>query len=203
MINKKGEEVSKAVVQAVMAVFGLILIFGLGYMIYNSTFSSSETKNAQLVADLIERKINAHYSKLNTGQSVQDSIQGIGENWYITAWSKNSPLRPNKCSLKSCICILKLEKSLSESCQNNGFIRSFDYDIQIINEIFTPADSINPKTIHRDVKIPLPSNFVSLKFTKEEKTLFIKKIAANIRTPPEPTIETPKIESRLGINPEI
>jgi len=205
MKNKKGEElVTKNLAESIISIIGLLLILGLSILIFISVTSSPELKNAKIVTNLIEDKINAHYSKLNQGQSVQDSIQGIGENWYLTAWSKNSPLRPNKCSLKSCICILKLEGSLEKSCQENGIVRFFDIDIlQVLNEITIPADGINPKTTHKDTKIQLPSNFVSLEFQKQENSLTITKITSDIRTPPEPTIETPKIESRLGINPEI
>ena len=121
MKNKKGNLMDNAL-GVLIAVIGLALLAYGVYKVYQ-TVVNSENENAKKTIDSIESKINA----LQDGQTGDFSIVGI-KGWYLGGWNLDIEGRPEKCSLKSCICICKLgnNPSLSSACQENGFCRSFD-----------------------------------------------------------------------------
>jgi hypothetical protein len=129
MLGKKGDSLAENVPSIVIAVLIIVIILGFcGYFIY-IFFFDTEANNAKNVAGSIEGKVNA----IKEGDTMPFFVQAFkgSENWLIAGWGNNDYERPDKCELKSCICVCKGSNedsaaTIAASCQKAGFCKYFD-----------------------------------------------------------------------------
>lgn len=142
MRNKKADLVNN-VLTTVIAVVGLALIIFAAWKLY-SAYVGQDEKNAQVVIDTIEARVNA----IEEGQVASIVVRGI-PGWFVTGWGKNDARRPESCYFSSCICVCKgeigafqgeiiarqklaggseLSDKLFVACKDKGFCRLLNVD---------------------------------------------------------------------------
>lgn len=146
-MNKRGDLLNN-ILGVVIAVIGILVIFGGAYMLYQK-YANQESEKAKAVIDVLEAKINA----IEVGQNAEALVRGV-PGWFVAGWGKAITNKPDKCFNSICLCICK-GKSVTEelkknSCQDNGFCRkiagddNFYADIVFLRENFY---SINIKKV--------------------------------------------------------
>jgi len=140
MKNKRGDLLNN-VLGVIIAVIGLLIIFGGVYMLYQK-YVNIDSENAKNTINVLEAKINAIENE-QTGRVLIQGFDYTGDAWYIVGWGRDDIHKPGKC-FDSCICICKLNNyddfsdrnvtSLYDSvnvngikkCQDNGFCRTIN-----------------------------------------------------------------------------
>ena len=136
-INRKGAEEQDSFISLILAVIAIgILVFGIVKIYYGNV--QIEEKNAKEIANIIEARINALESE-QEGQFLvrspcsADNTKKCG--WFVAGWGRNDIDKPDKCFIKSCVCVCKGSKNnLQSTCQNSGLCRDVDVkEIEVIN----------------------------------------------------------------------
>jgi len=170
--NKKADLLPDNVTSVIIAVL-VLLIFALGTLTACNrlTKTDEEKENAKTLITNIETKINS----LNAGESNTFNFQDFKGTWYLAAWGKENPNRPNKCFQSGCICISPLPTS--ESCQENGIKRDIEAKeitttYYYLLSTFTEGgdiESIKDST----PQLQIPQKFFQLEIIKETDSIKI------------------------------
>lgn len=175
----------------VIAVIGLIFLIGFGAKLFGSVFSGEDEK-AQNIIENIKGKID----NLKEEETGRFNIRGL-DGWFLAGWGKNElnrlnnneiVERPEKCFLKSCICICKgipedpeiPRPTIENNCQEKGFCRYFEQEkIKIRGrdraEIYVSDGGVGsfPAMGRTAIKsfetpyIPLKSNLIEIEISKK------------------------------------
>ena len=136
MKNKKGDLLNN-VLTTVIAVLGIALLIYGAWKLY-SVYLNTDELSAKAAMNAIDGRIG----NVQRGETTKLAMKGA-ENWFLTAWNNDDPGRPDKCYLKSCICVCKgyntvVKYSISSNtgmiylnemsplCQKDGFCRFYD-----------------------------------------------------------------------------
>ncbi|MDP1695447.1 MAG: hypothetical protein Q8L29_00865 [archaeon] len=154
-MNKRGDLLNN-ILGVVIAVIGILVIFGGAYMLYQK-YVNQESEKAKNTIDVLEAKINA----IEVGQSTEALVRGL-PGWFVAGWGKAITTKPDKCFLSICLCICKgsavQEADKVKVCQNNGFCRKIAGD-----------DNFDADTI-----VFLRDNFYSVTIKKVEGEISLK-----------------------------
>lgn len=179
MRNKKGEQdegVLPNVLGTVLALIIFIIVIGGVYLALTQIRKDVELESAKAIADELKARIDA----LEAGESTNATIQGFraddGE-WYIHGWDKNSPTeRPEKCFLKSCVCVCA--GTYASDCQSHGICRYFEggESVEVIGKVISKRTATvvqgtitTSETTYVEEKgsyIKIPSNLLVIELTK-------------------------------------
>jgi hypothetical protein len=164
MMRNKGEISTNTVITTTIAIIGIVLLGYAVARIYDN-FANQENKNAQKNLENLFAKIEA----LKGGGESGLGITGLNTNWFVTGWSADDSLRPERCFLGSCICFCKGETNdkdpnvIKTSCQQDGICKIVDSkQVNIVTEgyIFFPA--LNCDSIRTQKWVRLQNNLISV-----------------------------------------
>lgn len=147
---RKGDEKSEFF-SIILAVGGILLIGGLGFLLYSS-FVNQDLNNAKKFIDGLKGKIE----NLDDGESSTFAMNGPA-GWVLVAWNKdvkivedgkaiNGTAKPQKCFDKNCLCMC--EGSIA-NCGEIGFCRNIDRNVEVssrLEEFRRISKNINVKT---------------------------------------------------------
>ena len=175
--NKKGDLLNN-VLSLLIAAIGIGLLVFAVVKLYGVTVNQEE-ENAKNTLNVIGGKIK----NLNDGETGKYPIQGI-EGMFLTGWSGDNKERPDKCFLKSCICVCKGDVEnyyfnsleISKKCQEKGFCRDIDKGQLSISSIIK-AYEVGIEELKREEKlvnyITFPKNLIEIEIKKEKDLLSI------------------------------
>ncbi len=157
ILNKKGNILPDNTLEFIIAILSIVLVIvpGIyfGYKFY-TLYANAFPEQAREMIKIITAKTNA----VGDGESLRFAMPGLcvdegrkgecSEGYYIAGWSVEDNKRPERCSLKSCLCVcgpvsglssgvlpkspeIALETRLSDiekTCQDRrtGFCQMFD-----------------------------------------------------------------------------
>ncbi len=126
MKNKKGDLLNN-VLTTIIAVLGIALLIYGAWKLY-SVYLNTDELNAKAAINTVDGK----FGLIAEGQNAKVVMKGVA-GWSMYAWPKTDRNRPEKCYLKSCICICpnpntQLPEKIVESCQKEGLCRFYDTD---------------------------------------------------------------------------
>ena len=176
-MNKKAEEdnpLLKEVGGVLLAITATAIIVFFVYTAIIRITADTELDSAKTLINVLEAKVNA----LPSGQSMNHTIQGFRAEtaaWYIMGWGTSSPeARPDKCFLKSCICICSDHDA--DACQNRGICRFFE-DVEYVQvKGYAQTSQFDSEGLPEIVKgennyILLPSNLLVVEIKKTENKI--------------------------------
>ncbi|MEM0465433.1 MAG: hypothetical protein QXW97_01880 [Candidatus Pacearchaeota archaeon] len=181
--NKRAETepLGSNVVNFVIGLIALIILIGVGVMVYKLiSVNSSDVKTAEVVVEKIRNIMEE--AKRNPGQDFFYDVEGPGNKWWwIIAWPyQNRIEKPIKCNLyrKSwCICICERPSNLRVAWNlitSNLMIRSITTSLQKCNNNGRCLEVENPvKTINQGYNMPIPIESppiqISIKYIDSDK----------------------------------
>lgn len=136
IIGRRGQASSffgSKFVSIVLSIIGLVIIVSFIYFPLKYFFINPGDEDAEKLLEEVVGKINA----LEVGESNEFLFRGT-DGWYLTGWNREDAGRPDKCFLNNCLCIC-YNSADSESCQNNGFCRDIDREVEVKSN-FTIGD---------------------------------------------------------------
>lgn len=148
--NRKGDEKSEFF-SIILAVGGILLIGGLGFLLYSS-FVNQDLNNAKKFVDSLKSKIE----NLKDGENNSFNMRGI-EDWILVAWNKdvkivedgeaiNGTVKPQKCFGQNCLCLCK---ETIANCGEIGFCRNIDRNVEVSSRLqkeYVYIPNFNQKT---------------------------------------------------------
>jgi len=206
MLNKKGgTQLANNVVGIIIAV---MLLAGFVYLVFQmyEIYANAFPEQAKEMVNIIAAKINAIADGESTGFALpglcveESGKQGVcQEGYFIAGWGLEDEQRPERCSMKSCICTCGPISGISETintydrntqyqkiietCQNprTGFCEMFDEKkLSVLGkaDFYAPPpyrDSDKPRvTTTEDVNfIPMKTNLMSFKAEKKNGKIIL------------------------------
>ena len=189
MIYKKGEILKGNTAELIIAALILLAIIGFAYKAY-TIYANQFPQQAKEMNRVIKAKINA----INEGEKIKFTLPGLcidpgkkegcEEGYFVAGWSVSNDKRPEKCSLKSCICICGPAGNLDKAdiiaiCQDKrtGFCELYnEREIKVLGEtsVFIPGGEGGGENIEADVNyIPLKSNLMEFNVEKSKGEIIL------------------------------
>jgi len=154
ILKRKG--LTKYLLDAVLAIGGLLMLIFLGVKLYNF-FVSQDEKNAAAFLDGLKAKIEA----LEEGEVGNFVLRGV-EGWSLAGWSREDSLKvkPQKCFDVSCLCACPSTGDIASSCQEDGLCRKVDFNRVQFSTAEGVIDSGRIKDLSNDLSDKIDATFV-------------------------------------------
>ena len=124
-------------------------------------------------------ELTAKIDAIPENQEVEVVLRGFDgkeEGWYLVAYDERQAIdaRPDKCSLKSCLCLSP--EPNAESCQNEGIHRNLDFkEVFLHSRVFEGGVPPAGRTVYYDC-VGLDSSLITFRVLKngDELNIFLE-----------------------------